>query len=267
MTAKSLYHSGGGTPPRGLNVAHEVVKRVGRRAYRYRVESYRDAETRKVRSRWSYLGPVVVDVAAGEQAVRVPRRPSAETRERLLDAFVRLAERTPYRELTASAVAEEAGVAHGTFYRYFKDKRDVFGAAVHRVREEFDRAEPSFEGPSRSREEERRRLSAWIDAIFARTTAWPGLSRAWYEALEEDAELQTQLKTRRKRRIDVLAAYLARLMEAGIVATTDAGPLAAALSALLETTARAAIGEGRPIGTSEAVGVKAVFDRAIFAAA
>jgi len=37
-------------------MAHEVIKKVGRRAYRYRVESYRDPETKKVRSRWRYLG-------------------------------------------------------------------------------------------------------------------------------------------------------------------------------------------------------------------
>ena len=44
---------------------HDVIKRVGRRAYRYRVESYRDAETQKVRKRWTYLG-----VAAAGEASR-----------------------------------------------------------------------------------------------------------------------------------------------------------------------------------------------------
>ena len=42
----------------GGDVAYEVIKRVSGRAYRYRVESYRDPVTRRVRGKWTYLGRV-----------------------------------------------------------------------------------------------------------------------------------------------------------------------------------------------------------------
>ena len=85
---------------------HEVVKRVGSRAYRYRVESYRDAESKKVRSHWTYLGRV--DSAVGTAQAAVPPRTrarAAETRRRLIEAFQSVLETVPFERLSADAVA------------------------------------------------------------------------------------------------------------------------------------------------------------------
>ncbi len=68
-------------------VAYEVIKRVSGRAYRYRVESYRDPETRRVRGKWTYLGRV-----EGEGTLSPERKARPSSRDRLLDAVERLLE-------------------------------------------------------------------------------------------------------------------------------------------------------------------------------
>src|SRR5579875_1893773 len=112
------------------HMAYEVTKRIAGRAYRYRVESVRDPETGKRRSRWTYLGRAEGAAAAAP----APARRRGDARERLLDALERLLEARDLAGVTADAVAAEAGLAHGTFYRHFRDKRDAFKAALDRLR-------------------------------------------------------------------------------------------------------------------------------------
>ena len=65
---------------------------------------------------------------------RAPPKPRTNARERLLDALERLIDARDFAALTADPVATEAGLAHGTFYRHFRDKRDALRAALERVR-------------------------------------------------------------------------------------------------------------------------------------
>ena len=46
------------------HVAYKVTKRIGGRAYLYRVESQRDPETGRRRNRWTYLGRAPGDGSA-----------------------------------------------------------------------------------------------------------------------------------------------------------------------------------------------------------
>ena len=87
-------------------MAHEVLKRVGANAYRYRVENYRDPATGKVRGRWTYLGKAP---AAGDGAAApAPRRRSSDSRERLLAALGREAEAVEVRERALALAANPA---------------------------------------------------------------------------------------------------------------------------------------------------------------
>ena len=52
------------------------------------------------------------------------------TREKLIEATVRLVRRFGYARATTRAIAQEAGVAEGTLYRHFPDKAGLFAAAV-----------------------------------------------------------------------------------------------------------------------------------------
>jgi AcrR family transcriptional regulator len=249
VTTKSLYHI----------VAYEVTKRVGRRAYRYRVESYRDPESSKVRSRWTYLG-----VVAGDGAGVAPaKRPSSEdTRERLILAFEELVADLPYRDITAGAIATKAGLAHGTFYRYFADKRSLLIAAIARVRLELDRVNLDFGSPIGTRAQERARLRTWILTLYRWPGRNPGLYRAFVDAHDADEELREHKRARVAERAAQLTAYFERLNEGGIAEIDNPAVVASSLTTLVNGSLRELFTSGASSGED---GIAEIFDRAIFA--
>ena len=59
-----------------------------------------------------------------------PRRgPPEQTRARLIFTAAQLFNRLPYWETDTNGISREAGYSTGTFYRHFKDKREIFIAA------------------------------------------------------------------------------------------------------------------------------------------
>ncbi len=249
-------------------MSHEVIKRVGPRAYRYRVESYRDPETKKVRSRWTYIGRVVPPGNAEPGGTpAVVRRSPERTRERLVDGFERLVDRLPYAAVTAGAVADEAGLAHGTFYRHFRDKRGVLVRALERVREELERATPSFDPPYGTVDAERERVRAWIETVLLRPASHRGVLRAWYDALRVDEELRATREERRRSRVAALAGYLEKLAEAGTIEVASIEALATALVALVDAVFRGEVLERDTPDATLAAGAVEVFVRSIFPAA
>lgn len=242
-------------------MAREVIKRVGKRAYRYRVESYREGA--KVRSRWTYLG-VADEASSLETRDRPLARASVRggAREALIDAFERLSERQGYSAITAGAISIEAGLAHGTFYRYFKNKRDVLLAALARVREAVDRVRPSFNPPYGDLANERRRVREWT-RVLATLPEARGVIRAWFDALDRDAELAAAHAIKVRERTATLAGYLEALAETKTIVRANYAALAIALTTLLDATFRDAIVSGI-LDEFSLEGVSDVFDRAIF---
>ena len=243
-------------------MAHEVVKQVRGRAYRYRVDSYRDEATGKVRGHWTYLGKVEADGA--ERAV-APRR-SENTRERLIDALARLLETNDFADVTAGRIALEAGVAHGTFYRYFPDKHAALRAAAQRVRDEVDRLFPSFESPLGTPAEERARVSNWIESVVRASLEFPGVMRAWYPVVAADPAMREQRQAKKAANVAALARYFDRLVAAGIIEAANTTELASALSILLFGVFRNVVTDGAVLDEATIAGTLAVFDRAIFQA-
>jgi AcrR family transcriptional regulator len=59
-------------------------------------------------------------------AVRKPKQKRAElTRERLIEAGLRLFSRDGYHATSAKKIAKEAGISTGNFYNHFMDKKDL----------------------------------------------------------------------------------------------------------------------------------------------
>lgn len=75
---------------------------------------------------------------------RAPARSRAATRARLLEAGTELFAAEGLHAVTTARIADEAGVASGTFYLHFKDKqalfRDIVFAALAQLRERQERA-------------------------------------------------------------------------------------------------------------------------------
>jgi AcrR family transcriptional regulator len=214
-------------------LAYEVIKRVSGRAYRYRVESFRDPETRRVRGRWTYLGRV--DPAdAG-----LPERPAKlSSRDRLLEAVGRLLETADAEALSAGSIAREAGVAYGTFYRYFTDR-------AHAVREALLRDGPSlgdvdtvFGQTAGTPASERERIAAWLRDAAETARRRRGVVRAWHIYSNADEAVLRARSDTVDRAVAAMTAYLERLRSARVTALSSPSFAAYALVALVVALGR-----------------------------
>ncbi len=233
-------------------MAYEVIKRVSGRAYRYRVESFRDPETRRVRGRWTYLGRV--DPA---EAGLPERPPKPRSRDRLLDAVVRLLGTTEAEHLSAGSIAKEAGVAYGTFYRYFTDR-------AHAVREALLRHGPSlgdvselFALPSGDRAAERARIDGWLRAAATTALAERGIVRAWHVFSNADEAVLAARRDAVDAAVEAVAAYLEGLRVAGVTAYTSPRFAAYGLVALVVALGRDVAFDGA-INEDKVAGLSAV---------
>ncbi|HTW84635.1 MAG TPA: TetR/AcrR family transcriptional regulator [Candidatus Sulfotelmatobacter sp.] len=240
-------------------MAYEVTKTIAGRAYRYRVESVRDETSGKRRNRWTYLGRASPD----PDGVARPRAPRGNARERLLDAFERLLADRDYEQVTADAIAAEAGLAHGTFYRHFRDKRDALRGALGRVREEnrvsFDRLDDAVAGLA----EARAQIRGLVDGL-RKPLQHPGLLRATQVLALRDEVLIEERRAFQRAATRRLAEHLRALGARGLADVRDPDATAGVVLNLLQGMAREAIVEG--VGPDEArlAAAADVLDRAVF---
>ncbi len=191
-------------------MAYEVIKRVSGRAYRYRVESYRDPETRRVRGKWTYLGRV-----EGEGTLSPERKARPSSRDRLLDAVERLLETNELSLISTGMVASEAGLAYGTFYRHFRDLAHVVRDAMIRETANLEKLSERFSEPPGDRSLERAKLVAWVREAIAAVLLRPGLFRAWHVTSNHDREVVAERQRRFEANVEHMGRYLERLHAAG----------------------------------------------------
>jgi AcrR family transcriptional regulator len=79
---------------------------------------------------------------------RRPPRKSERTRKRVLTAAKNLFDRRGYRDTTIDDITRRAGIAHGTFYLYFRDKSQVLEQLLAQTFSEF--AEIAAREPTRA---------------------------------------------------------------------------------------------------------------------
>lgn len=118
-----------------------------------------------------------------------------EGRERLLDAAEALFGDGSYAGTTVADICRRAGLATGSFYRYFDSKRDAFVAVVRRINEDLRaatrRAIEQTDGSQRA--VERAGFEAFFELMSKRSRAYhivreaefvaPGVFREYYERL------------------------------------------------------------------------------------
>lgn len=217
-------------------LAYEVIKRVSGRAYRYRVESYRDPVTRRVRGKWTYLGRV-----EGEGTLSPERQSRPSSRDRLLDAVERLLQAHDLPSISTGMVASEAGLAYGTFYRHFRDLAHVVRDAMIRGTSNLESMTDLLGDLSGTRAEERTKLAAWthetIDAALTRS----GLFRAWLVTSNHDPAVAAERQKRFDARVARMAGYIERLQNASIADPSSSPEFNAyAIIALINAAAREA---------------------------
>jgi len=240
-------------------MAYEVTKTIGGRAYRYRVESVVDQATGKRRNRWTYLGR-----AGGAPARRAPAAKRGQARERLLDALVRLLAQRDFAAITADAVATEAGLAHGTFYRHFRDKRDALLAAFERLRERRGPVMAALRDDVATVDEARAGLREWVGAILRGQADEPALLRAYYGLATRDAEIGRERRERRAGIVRRIAEHLRALTVRGLATLHDPDATAAALFAMVDGFFRDALFDGAVLDEPKIAAAQDVTERAVF---
>jgi AcrR family transcriptional regulator len=217
-------------------VAYEVIKRVSGRAYRYRVESYRDPETRRVRGKWTYLGRV-----EGEGTLSPERKARPSSRDPLLDAVERLLETNELALISTGMVASEAGLAYGTFYRHFRDLAHVVRDAMVRETANLEKLNERFSEPIADHAAERAKLVAWVREAIAAVLTRPGLFRAWHVTSNHDWAVVAERQRRFEANVEHMSHYIERLHTAGASKSTPAFAAYAIIALVGAATREAAI--------------------------
>ncbi len=244
-------------------MAYEVTKLVRGRPYRYRVESFRDAETGKARGKWTYLGPADRVAPSAEPKPEPRAARGAATRERLLTALETLALQADWSKLTASAIADAAGVAHGTFYVHFKNKDEALRAAAERVREAIGSPAAVFAETLPTVADERARLRGWLGGILDQPRQMSGVLRALYTIAANDPNVAALRAKKQCLARAEIEAYLVRLQQDGRTTAHPAGT-AALLWCSIDSSMRRLALEDTPLDADERDGLVSAVERAIF---
>ncbi|HEY4441085.1 MAG TPA: TetR family transcriptional regulator [Candidatus Elarobacter sp.] len=221
-----------------------------------------DPATGRRRSRWSYLGRVV-----GALDAATPPRRRGDARPRLLDALERLLEDRDFAAVTADAIAAEAGLAHGTFYRHFRDKRAALEAALERVREERGLPAVTLFDDAPTAGEARALLRTLVERILTTPAEHPALVRANFALAAREEAAGRKLRERQARGREKFARHLATLNERGFASLADPDATAAVLLAMLDGLYRDAILDRDALSPARIVAAADAFERTVFGSA
>lgn len=173
-----------------------------------------------------------------------------DTRLRLLGAARQAFAELGYVATRVDDVVERAGLSHGTFYRYFKDKQDVLVGLTQDVARAFYGAavSPLAGPPADVRDAVRQRLGAFFDAY---AKEWD-IARVWMQADGVSESIHDVRSRVRRSIVDGVADLLRRDAERGMLAPgVDPDVAATAFVSMAEGFANQWLAGGQPI--SEAV--------------
>ena len=128
--------------------------------------------------------------------LRTPQQArSRRTRQEILDAAVACFEARGYDETTTAAIAHRAGIAVGTLYGYFRDKRAILIELLEGTTKAIGDYVVLSLDPERWRDADpRASVRVLIDALFHTRTFNPGMQRILWERYFKDAEFRAVLQ-------------------------------------------------------------------------
>ena len=165
---------------------------------------------------------------------RTKRQRRAElTADQLLEAARVVFETEGYQAATVGAITRAAATAHGTFYLYFRNKRDVFSRVVDQVcREMYDAGESAWDNadPMQS-------LRTGIRTFLEVFSVHRGLWRALIQGALEDPQIEAMWVELRRPFIERTERILEALQATGALQAVDTEVWATALSSMVEWVA------------------------------
>lgn len=242
-------------------MAYEVVKTIGTRQYRYRVKSERDPQTGKVRNRWTYLGRV-----AGDPDIAKVRAPRPNARLRLLEGAEALLAGGDAAAVTVDAIAAAAGVAHGTFYRYFRDRSDVLQELARHIRATRGIGDDwLLRDDAASVEAARAGMRRWVSDKLRYAREQRASFCAWQALIASDARLAAFRDERRETTLTRLREHVEFLNARGFAHVAQPAAMAASLIALIDGVCRALVLERDRLDDAGITATADIVERALFA--
>lgn len=173
----------------------------------------------------------------------IPTKPSPKAAERtetrrseILDAAYQVFAEKGYRDTTVADIAKVLGIGHGTFYRYFENKHDVFEQVLMTALLRVSRAISAEDATASNNVEEYR---AQVERIGSRMLALlnddPAIQRLlFYEAMGISPELDEKIQRVWEMAGSVTEAYLINGKSKGFLAPAlDTEVTALAINALI----------------------------------
>ena len=158
-----------------------------------------------------------------------------DRRAQLLDAAIAVFAEHGYNSAKVSDIVQHAGVAQGTFYLYFKSKREVLLALVERFCDTLVEACGQGEPVPTDADAYRAQLLRRTRAILGVTAAQRPLAAIFFkETIGGDAELAEQLHRFRGAMADLSRRRLAEAVELGLARPVDVETVAYALNGMWE---------------------------------
>ncbi len=114
--------------------------------------------------------------------------------ELIIRSAIRILEKENYQNMKTAAIAQDAGIAEGTIYRYFKSKRDLFVEVLRFISKELASSFIQGVSPENSL---RKNLKLLGENFYIRKKETAGLYKIMYKAFSEveDEEIKRELAT------------------------------------------------------------------------
>jgi len=183
---------------------------------------------------------------AAKRVVRVPQQArSRRTRERILEAASRCFESRGYDETTTAEIARLAGLAVGSVYDYFQDKRAILLDILHGTVEQVaDLVVQGLAPEAWIHGDPRESVRKLLDLVFRSRRLQPGVQRILWERFFKDPAFRAAMLAIEDRVRGAITALLGELRKQGRVRVDDVATAAFVIHLSVEWTAsRLVLGE------------------------
>jgi AcrR family transcriptional regulator len=187
--------------------------------------------------------------------VRVPQQArSRRTRQRILDAAIESFETLGYDETTTAEIARRAGLAIGSVYDYFRDKRAILLEILRDTVEQMaDVVVQGLAPDAWTHADPREGVRRLLDQVFHSRTVRPGVQRILWERFFKDPEIRRAMEAIEQRVRGAIETLLAALRRAGRLRLDDVATAAFVIHLSAEWTASRLVLGGAPVAIDAAV--------------
>jgi AcrR family transcriptional regulator len=190
-----------------------------------------------------------------QRGIRVPQQErSRRTRARILEAAAESFEALGYDETTTAEIARRAGIAVGSVYDYFRDKRAILLEILHATHARVAQLVVKGREPEPWRDADpRESVHRLLDLVFRSRMLQPGVQRILWERFFKDPEFRAAMEATEDRVRGAIAELLRLLRAQGRIRIADVDSAAFVVHLLAEWTASRLVLGGAHVESDAAI--------------